>query len=189
MEDPDAARLGRQRGFNGINWTRWDNLSYVLLILAQLFFHWKQQCSLPIMFFNEGHEEKSFNTLTDLATFIKRIAPKGHSNLFGALEATFLQHLVVGKPLIVFVLSDGEPSEGQLPLIKQLVDETVVAIDPSAQLVKIVFLRVGDRPEAIQFFDKLKCPNIVAKSDNFVFKIGAENFIQNIIYRNWEGYG
>jgi len=190
--DTDAARMGRTVGFNGEKWTRWDNVMQAVKCLADPCFQYDADGCIPMIFFNNKHLEKQFRSVSDILTTMNAVQPTGTTNLLEALEYTFLQHLQVGKKALFIVLTDGEPNEGQKPQVKDLIRNTVGQADPSGDVANVLFIRVGDSPEAIAFLNDLdNCEeigkNVDTKSDNALYKMGPKNLILNAIFEHLEG--
>lgn len=202
MSDDDDCSGGMtlHKPLNKVQWTRWDNVLITAQFLASEFFNLDSDGSIPIFFFESRVEEVTVRSVDDMERAFLARSPTGSTNLLGALEMAFSRHLNDSDKTIFVVFTDGEPNPGQVPRIKQLIEDKVVSScrrynntgsDTIGNRVNILFIRHGDERSAIRFLQDLDdCQEIGdfvdTKSDNAVFKMGATLTILNAIHEHYD---
>jgi hypothetical protein len=193
MNTPDEDGTGqhRQTGMtvNG-TWTRWDNTFQAAKYLAESVLEYDKDGNIPLLFFGNGVEEINVRSVGEMLLNFKRRLPTNEStNLLAALQTAFQRNVNNTENVLFIIFTDGAPIQGQQPHVKQLIRDQITRNDPTGTRLNLLFIRMGDDPQAMEFLADLDdspdiAKNIDTKSDNAMYMMGPKNLILNAIHEH-----
>ena len=192
MPDEDGTGQGRDKGMTGKPyWSRFDNLFQIAKYLAESLIEYDKDKNIPVYLFGNDVVRHDVKSMGEMLLKFKKVIPidQQGTNLLGALEKAFNDQVNDLENMMFIVITDGTPNDGQVPRIKNLIQERIAKKDPTGKRLNMLFIRIGDDRNAIAFLKDLDdCKevgdNVDTKSDNMVYKMGPKNLILNAIHEH-----
>lgn len=174
-------------------WSRWDNMVCLMKWLcAEGFFSYDADGSLPVLLFGNDVIEFEAKTPSQLTVNLCRKSNKpltDGTNLKKALELVFAKHFDPEKLNIYIIATDGEPNVDTHMAIQTLIHQKCSQLDPTAQRLRLLFIRFGDEPDAINFLKNMRSAEIIrqwvdCKTDDICYEMGPQNLLLNAFYHH-----
>jgi serine/threonine protein kinase len=189
----DTSGFNHKRGMFGNKWTRWDEAFQAAKNLAHALFEYDMDGIIPLYFFgNDVVSSQSKDAGEMLIRFRANVPTNEGTNLLEALQRAFADTLNDSDIILYVILTDGRPDSGTQDAVLNLIRDRAVRSDPTGDRVNLLFLRVGDDPDAIAFLQHLdNCKeigkNVDTQSVRAISAMGPKNLILNGIFEHLDG--
>ncbi|EFC35440.1 predicted protein [Naegleria gruberi] len=114
--DEDATGQNRSKGLVDSNhWTRYDNVIQAAKYLSESILQYDKDGKVPLIFFDSNVREVIVDSIPRLVAAFEKNQPNSSTNLLGALELAFKNHVNDHENVLFIVFTDGSPNGESYP--------------------------------------------------------------------------